>query len=73
MKDMKFNIDIIFLDENHKIVSLFKNVKFIDYKNPRDYEIYQPDFNSKYVIELKAGEIENRGIKTGDTIEFNLK
>jgi hypothetical protein len=73
MKDMKFNIDIIFLDENHKIISLFKNVKFTDYKNPRDYEIYQPDYNSKYVIELKAGEIENIGIKTGDTIEFNLK
>ena len=73
MKDMKFNIDIIFLDQNKKVVDLYKNVKFQDYKNPYDYETYKPNFNSKYTIELKEGEIEKNGVKLGDYIDFTIK
>ena len=73
MKDMKFNIDIIFLDQNKKVVDLYKNVKFQDYKNPYDYETYKPNFNSKYTIELKEGEIEKNGVKLGDYIDFSIK
>lgn len=72
MKDMKFNIDIIFLDQNKKVVDLFKNVQFKDYKNPYDYEVYKPNYDSKFVIELKAGEIDRSGIKPGDKIDFSL-
>ena len=73
MKDMKFNIDIIFLDVNKKVVDMYKNVKFQDYKNPYDYETYKPNFNSKYTIELKDGEIENSGLKIGDYVDFSIK
>jgi uncharacterized membrane protein (UPF0127 family) len=73
MKDMKFNIDIIFLDQNKIVVDLYKNVKFQDYKNPYDYEAYKPNFNSKYTIELKEGEVEKNGIKIGDYIDFSIK
>ena len=73
MKGMKFNIDIIFLDQNKIVVDLYKNVKFQDYKNPYDYETYKPNFNSKYTIELKEGEIEKNGVKLGDYIDFSIK
>lgn len=72
MKDMKFNIDIIYLNEDQKVVDIFKNAQFKDYKNPYDYEVYKPNYNSKFVIELKAGEIDNSGIKLGDKIDFSL-
>lgn len=70
MKDMKFNIDIIFLDENKKVVTIFENVKFETHQNVYQYRKYQPDYDSKYVIELKEGEIKNNKIKLGDTINF---
>lgn len=73
MKDMKFNIDIIFLDENKKVVNIFPNVKFDTYKSPYDYENFKPDYESKYVIELKEGEIKANGIKVGDMVEFSLQ
>ena len=70
MKDMKFNIDIIFLNENKEVVTLFKNVKFENHENVFQYRQYLPDYDSKYVIELKEGEINNNKIKIGDRIVF---
>lgn len=70
MKDMKFNIDIIFLNEKKEVVTIFKNVKFETHQNVYEYRKYQPDFDSKYVIELKEGEIAENKIKLGDKIEF---
>jgi uncharacterized membrane protein (UPF0127 family) len=70
MKDMKFNIDIIFLNEKKEVVTLFKNVKFENHKNVFEYRQYIPDYDSKYVIELKEGEIEKNKIKIGDIITF---
>jgi len=70
MKDMKFNIDIIFLNEKKEVVTLFKNVKFENHKNVFEYRQYIPDYDSKYVIELKEGELEKNKIKIGDIITF---
>lgn len=70
MKDMKFNIDIIFLDENKKVINIFPNVKFESYKSPFDYEEFKPDFPAKYVIELKEGEVKENGVKVGDRLNF---
>ncbi len=52
------------------IVTLFKNVKFENHKNVFEYRQYIPDYDSKYVIELKEGEIEKNKIKIGDIITF---
>jgi uncharacterized membrane protein (UPF0127 family) len=70
MKDMKFNIDIIFLNEEKEVVTMFRNVKFENHENVFMYRKYIPDFDSKYVIELKEGEIEKNKIKIGDKIDF---
>ncbi len=70
MKDMKFNIDIIFLNENKEVVTLFRNVKFENHENVFQYRQYLPDYDSKYVIEIKEGELNNNKIKIGDKINF---
>jgi uncharacterized membrane protein (UPF0127 family) len=70
MKDMKFNIDIIFLNEKKEVVTLFKNIQFENHENVFEYRKYIPDYDSKYVIELKEGEIQKNKIKVGDIISF---
>jgi uncharacterized membrane protein (UPF0127 family) len=70
MKDMKFNIDIIFLNEMKEVVTIYKNVKFENHENVFEYRKYLPDYDSKYVIELKEGEADQNKIKIGDKINF---
>jgi len=72
MKDMKFDIDIIFLNETAKVISIFENVKKDSYRTPNDYESYKPNEPAKYVIELNAGEIMKNRIKIGDRVNFSI-
>ncbi len=67
MKDMKFPIDIIWLDESKKIVTIESDV------SPDTYpEIFYPTENSFYVIESNAGFAEKNNLRTGDTLDFSL-
>ncbi len=73
MRDMLFDIDIIWLDENKQVVGFFENVKKESYsqKNPELSKIYHSPENTKYVLEVNAGIIEKLKIKTGDVLEFS--
>lgn len=65
MKDMNFPIDIIWLDENLKVVYIKKNAL------PQSYpESFSPGTNAKYVLEVNAGFSEKNNLKEGDTAEF---
>lgn len=65
MKDMNFPIDIIWLDENLKVVHIEKNVQ------PESFpEVYLPDKPALYVLEINAGEAEKNSIKVGSEIVF---
>ena len=67
MKDMKFPIDIVWIDENKKIVGLVENAK------PEDYpETYPSPQNVVYVLEIGSGEVKKQGIKIGDGAIFDL-
>jgi uncharacterized protein len=73
MKDMNFNIDLLWID-NNTIIGLEKNMQALDYTGmgydlPR-YTSLQP---IDKVLEIKSGSIENLDIKIGDTIEFESK
>ena len=60
MKDMNFPIDIIWIDENWRVVSVAREVK------PETYPmVIYPDGPSKYVLELNSGEALRLGIDTG--------
>jgi len=64
MKDMKFSIDILWLDANKKVVQLEKNVAPSTYPNT-----FCAD-DSQYVIELKAGQIRDAKIARGQVIDL---
>ncbi len=68
MKDMKFAIDIIWIDENKKIVHIAPNVA------PDTYpESFQSKGLAKYVLEVQAGLTKSKNIKVGDSVEFDLR
>ena len=70
MKGMKFNIDIIFLDKDKKVLDVFENVKAEPGVQDMDLKTYSSKLKSQYVIELKEGETRKNGIKPGDTVLF---
>lgn len=61
MKDMNYAIDIVWLDSDRTVVYTIKNA------TPESYpEIFRPDVDARYVIELPSGTIERTGITKGD-------
>lgn len=67
MKDMKFNIDILWFDENKKLIYQALNVSKDSY--PQEF---CPDKPAKYVVEMTAGVAEKNQINIGDTLEVEL-
>ncbi len=69
MKNVRFPLDIIWLDSNRKIVYLSEN-------NPPcitgPCPVISPDKKSSYVLELKSGTIKKFGLKKGDRLKFYL-
>jgi len=70
MKDMKFNIDIIFIDVDFKVIKIFQNVKKETYRSANDFDAFKSDKPAKYVIELNQGEVAKNGLKLGDKINI---
>lgn len=65
MKNMNFALDIIWLNENKKIVKIQENVK------PETYPAaFCSDVLAKYVIEVNAGIVHRAGLKTGQILQF---
>lgn len=63
MKGMTIPIDIIFIDEQSRVVSIKENV------SPDTYpEVFKPDAPAKYVLEVTAGYVAANKIKIGDTV-----
>lgn len=72
MRDMYFDIDIIWLDESKHVLGFFENVSKDSYNKtkPELSKVYHSPENTKYVLEVNAGTIERLKIKTGDTLDF---
>lgn len=62
MKDMRYSIDIVWLDKEKTVVQTVKNATPESYPNT----VFRPGKNARYVIELASGTIERTGIKIGD-------
>ena len=69
MKNTLISLDIIWIDENKKIV-------FISQNNQPCLEDNCPAINpgvkAKYVLEINAGIAEELGIKIGEAMEFSF-
>lgn len=72
MRDMYFDLDIIWLDKNKEVVGFFENVSKETYNKlqPELSKIYHSPENTKYVLEVNAGTIEKLKIKAGNILDF---
>ena len=70
MKDMKFPIDIIWLDSNGKIVHIEGNLE----PCPLVFVCpgYAPNVDSQYVLETVAGFTQRHNISVGTNVDFKL-
>ena len=64
MKDMRFSLDMIWLNENKRIEKIEKNV------SPDTYPGSFCAQNSKYVLELKPDTVDRLGFNVGDSIQL---
>ena len=65
MKEMKFPIDIVWIDEEFRIAGIEKSV------SPETFpEIFYPDNPIKYALELPAGFLDTQGIGAGAIVHF---
>ncbi len=68
MKDMLFSVDIIWIDENNKIVHIEKNI------SPDTYpKIFTAPAKARFVLELNAGMSESYDLKADDKLTLVQK
>jgi len=72
MKDMKFAIDIIWLDENKRITDIATEVASESGKKDSELTIYKPVNDAKYVLEVNAGLVKLNNLQVGDKANFEL-
>lgn len=72
MKDMNYDLDIIFINADKKIVNIFSDVKKEGYNKvePNKSEKIRNTEKAKYVLELNAGVVKYKNIKVGDVMDF---
>jgi uncharacterized membrane protein (UPF0127 family) len=63
MKDMKFAIDILWIDEDGIIVDIKENI------SPETYpEVFYPSVKARYVLEVNEGFVKEKGVGVGETV-----
>ncbi len=66
MKDMLFPLDIVWIDENNKIVHVEENLL------PQTYpKSFISKELAKYVLELNGGIVRKNSIRVGDKVRFS--
>lgn len=73
MKDVKFSIDIIWIDENMRIITIAPYAAPEKGKSDDELTLYKPTAPAKYVLEINAGLSNLHGLKVGDLVDFDLK
>jgi uncharacterized membrane protein (UPF0127 family) len=63
MKDMRFNIDIVWFDNNHHVTSIVQNLSPHTY--PQTYCAA-----ARYIVELPLGTATLHGLQIGQTVRF---
>ncbi len=68
MKNMKFPIDVVWINENKEVVYMHKNTP------PCPENVcfsIMPDREARYVLEVNSGVADDIGLNIGDKLEFN--
>ncbi|MCX6745280.1 MAG: DUF192 domain-containing protein [Candidatus Parcubacteria bacterium] len=71
MKDMKFPLDMIWIDDN-KIIGIAANVP-VPAQGDSNPPVYRSDSEVNYVLEINGGAAEKNNFKVGDEIEILSK
>jgi uncharacterized protein len=71
MKNMKFPIDIIWLNENFTIVHIEQELQPCE--SVIYCKLYTPNSEALYVLETIAGFTKKHNLQIGDNIDFQLK
>lgn len=73
MKNTYFPLDIIWIDENMRVVFIAKNVQpcLETEQEDKECETYSPDRYAKYVLELNSGLSDKFGITVGKKVTFD--
>ncbi len=66
MKEMLFPLDIVWIDENGKVIGVERNILPETYPN----QIFMPKSPIKYVLEINSGEALRFGIDIGTSAAF---
>jgi uncharacterized protein len=69
MKNCKFPIDILWLDDQRKVVHLAENVPPC---KAEPCPVYEPLRRASYVVELNAGEARREKALLGASVSFEL-
>ncbi len=68
MKDMRFSIDMMWLDLNGTVITIAKSV------SPDTYpKVYFPSRPALYVVETNAGVLQSLGVKEGDKVSIGQR
>jgi uncharacterized membrane protein (UPF0127 family) len=68
MKDMNFPIDVVWLDAHQKVNYIVKNASPDSYPTT----VFTPKEEARFVIEVKAGTVDQQRIAIGQTAAFDL-
>jgi len=69
MKNMRFSLDLLWLDSEHRIVHVEENVPPCANEPCPSYEPSRP---ARFVLELVSGSVKKHHLRLGDRLEFFL-
>jgi uncharacterized membrane protein (UPF0127 family) len=69
MKDMKFSLDMIWLDSDNRVITIHENINPDTYlQNPP--ELFRPVKPASAVIEVPGGFVKEYGVRLGEVLEI---
>ena len=69
MKDMKFPIDIVWIDNAQRVVHIERNIK----PDAVPHTQYAPPKPARFVLELASGQAQYANIRVGSVVQFDIE
>lgn len=66
---MRFPIDLVFLDAQNTVVTIYENIPPLGL-DPVTWRIYRPGKRAQYALEVAAGWVREKGINEGDILDL---
>jgi len=63
MKDMNFDLDMVWIDANNKVLAITKSISKDSYP-----QVFNPPSAVKYVLEVPSGFSDRAGLKVGQML-----